>query len=126
MAEVFRLAGLAVCAAVLIDLLRRYSPGYAVLASLACCALIVLLLADDIGALLAAVRVFSQAAASDELACAFKAVAIALVSQMLQELCAEAGQPALAGRVDLAGRVLVLAAALPLLEKLGEVLKTLL
>ena len=45
---------------------------------------------------------------------------------MLQELCAEAGQPALAGRVDLAGRVLVLAAALPLLEKLGEVLKALL
>ena len=37
MQEMFRIAGLVVCAAVVVDLLKHYNSGYAILAALACC-----------------------------------------------------------------------------------------
>ena len=56
----------------------------------------------------------------------FKAVAIALMAQSVQDLCMEAGQTALAGRVELAGEVAVLLAAMPLFTVLTDTLLALL
>ena len=57
---------------------------------------------------------------------AIKAVAIALMAQSVQDLCMEAGQTALAGRVELAGKVAVLLAAMPLFTVLTDTLLALL
>ena len=126
MEDLLRLAGLVVCAAVVIDLLRRYSPGYAILASLACCMVLLWMVADRLLPVLAILKTFTVGTDLTGLSCAFKAVMIALLSQTVQDLCCEAGQPALAGRVDLAGRILMLTAALPLFTRLGEILTALL
>ena len=55
-----------------------------------------------------------------------KAVVIAVLAQGVQDLCQQAGQAALAGRVELAGKTAVLLAALPLLNTLAETLLSLL
>lgn len=48
------------------------------------------------------------------------------MAQSVQDLCMEAGQTALAGRVELAGKVAVLLAAMPLFTVLTDTLLALL
>lgn len=51
----------------------------------------------------------------------FKAVGICFLCQFSSDICKDAGQSALAGRVELAGKIMILISALPLME---EVLNT--
>ena len=55
-----------------------------------------------------------------------KAAGIALTAQLARDVCKDAGQSALAGQVELAGRVLILLAAMPLLGRLLELVTGLL
>lgn len=126
MEDLVKLTGLCVVAMILISLLRQYAPSYAILAALACCVVILWYTAQAVGPLLGFLQTLAQAGTADDLACVGKAVAITLLTQGVRDLCTESGQPALAGRVELAGRAAVLLAALPLFAKLTETLTGLL
>ena len=79
-----------------------------------------------LGPVLSCVETLSQFSGFEHLGTVFKAVAIALMAQSVQDLCMEAGQTALAGRVELAGKVAVLLAAMPLFTVLTDTLLALL
>lgn len=53
----------------------------------------------------------------DALACVWKAAGILVLTQAEQDVCREAGHAALAGRVEMLGRLAALAAALPLVRQ---------
>ena len=53
----------------------------------------------------------------DALACVWKAAGILVLTQAVQDVCREAGHAALAGRVEMLGRLAALAAALPLVRQ---------
>ena len=120
------LFALCLCALVLLSVLRQYNPGYAVLAALACCMVLLWFVMQALGPVLSFVETLSQFSGFEHLGTVFKAVAIALMAQSVQDLCMEAGQTALAGRVELAGKVAVLLAAMPLFTVLTDTLLALL
>ena len=126
MQEMFRIAGLVVCAAVVVDLLKHYNLGYAILAALACCIAILVGTAHLLAPVIEQVKRFTEQAGSENLFYVLKTIGIAVISQCIQDLCTQAGQPALAGRVDFAGRVLMLAAALPLFAQAVELVSNIL
>ena len=117
--DIFKILGFCLCALVLLSVLRQYNPGYAVLAALACCMVLLWFVMQALGPVLSFVETLSQFSG-------FEAVAIALMAQSVQDLCMEAGQTALAGRVELAGKVAVLLAAMPLFTVLTDTLLALL
>ena len=118
--DIFKVLGFCLCALVLLSVLRQYNPGYAVLAALACCMVLLWFVMQALGPVLSFVETLSQFSGFEHLGTVFKAVAIA------QDLCMEAGQTALAGRVELAGKVAVLLAAMPLFTVLTDTLLALL
>lgn len=124
--EVFKILGFCLCALVLLSILRQYNPGYAVLAALACCMVLLWVVVRQLDPVLAFINTLSQMSGFEYLDSVFKAVAIALLTQSVQDLCAEAGQTALAGRVELIGKAGVLLAALPLFTALVNTLLDLL
>ena len=123
---IFKVQGFCLCAVVLLSVLRQYNPGYAVLAALACCMVLLWFVMQALGPVLSFVETLSQFSGFEHLGTVFKAVAIALMAQSVQDLCMEAGQTALAGRVELAGKVAVLLAAMPLFTVLTDTLLALL
>ena len=123
---IFKILGFCLCALVLLSVLRQYNPGYAVLAALACCMVLLWFVMQALGPVLSFVETLSQFSGFEHLGTVFKAVAIALMAQSVQDLCMEAGQTALAGRVELAGKVAVLLAAMPLFTVLTDTLLALL
>ena len=124
--EIFKLLALCLCVLVLLGVLRQYNPGYAILMALACCMLLLWFAVEALAPVLSFVKTLAQHGGIEHLGSVFKAVAIALLSQSVQDLCTEAGQPALAGRVELVGKVAVLLAALPLFAVLADTLMELL
>lgn len=114
--EIFGIAVFALVAAMLTTLLRQYLPAYGTVC-LALCAL--LLLGRVIQLAQPLIEWFSAAAGylnSDSFMVVLKAAGIALVAQNMQDVCRDAGLSTLAGKVELAGRCLILVCALPLFE----------
>ena len=97
--DIFKILGFCLCALVLLSVLRQYNPGYAVLAALACCMVLLWFVMQALGPVLSFVETLSQFSGFEHLGTVFNAVAIALMAQRVQDLCMEAGQTARAGRV---------------------------
>ena len=108
--DIFKILGFCLCALVLLSVLRQYNPGYAVLAALACCMVLLWFVMQALGPVLSFVETLSQFSGFEHLGTVFKAVAIALMAQ----------------RVELAGKVAVLLAAMPLFTVLTDTLLALL
>jgi stage III sporulation protein AD len=121
-----KLFGFAMAALVMLSILRTYSPAHAVAASLACSVVLLWAAVSALEPVVQLLDTLSQLSDMEHLRSVFKAVAITLLAQCAQDLCREAGQTALAGRVELVGKVAVLAAALPLFSALVQILTELL
>ena len=126
MGELVKIAAMAVIAAVLISVLNQYSKTYAVVATVAVCCLFLLYSARMLSPLLDTLARLSDTYSSADFGCVVKAVGIAIVTQGAADICADAGQSAVAGRVVLAGKVAIVAVTLPLFQSLIELLVELL
>ena len=89
--DIFKVLGFCLCALVLLSVLRQYNPGYAVMAALACCMVLLWFVMQALGPVLSFVETLSQFSGFEHLGTVFKAVAIALMAQSVQDLCMEAG-----------------------------------
>lgn len=115
--EILKAAGLALTAMVLVLFLRQYLPAYAMLGLAGAVLLLCVQFAAAAKPVLVWLEEVSGLAGREEFACLLKAAGIALIAQNTQELCKDAGLGALGYGVELAGRCLILAAALPLLRQ---------
>ncbi len=113
----FKLAGIALLAVSAAVVLRAYRPEMALQLSVAACLFLLAYALSDIAAIRAAVDGvagrFGLGAA--QLKLVFKVIGISYVVQFAAEACRDAGESAIASKVELAGRVLIVAAALPAL-----------
>lgn len=120
--DIVRAFGIAAAAIVFVSLLRQYSPPLSVAVSFAA-GIAVFFFALRAGA---SVFVFLNELAehthAQGFACLMKAAAIALISQFAQDTCRESGQAALAGQIEFAGKIGVLASAAPLFSELAQIL----
>ena len=122
MTGVFQLCALALGGLFMVLLLRQYHPVFAVLVSLALSTVLlwqaVVLLREmqkTLGPLFSLLQ-------NEQYGVVLRVVGIGLIVQATAELCKEAGQPALEGKIILLGKLLILTAALPLVM---QVLRTL-
>ena len=123
-----KLAAVAVTAAVLSGVLRRNTPELALLLVLAAG---LWLLALAAGPLSAAVALMEELAARAGLTDAllepvFKTVALSVLTRLTAELCRSAGEGGLAAFAEAAGTALALAAALPLVQAVAQLMGELL
>lgn len=123
MGELFSIAGLAVTAGVMAVLLRQYKAEYALMLSLICCVLVFGVVLKSLQpAFETAEKLLSGIGVSGEYGkILMKALGICYVVQLASDSCAEAGQTAIAGRVELAGKAAVLLISLPLFENLAAI-----
>lgn len=113
------LGALAVFAVVQL-LLQKYAPSYALFVSIAAAVFVLWQLGSAMQGLLQRIAVFSNRVDGPAFACLLRCAGILLLTDYARTLCEEAGADTLAWCAGLAGRVLVLAAAFPLLEELCQ------
>ncbi len=121
--DLFAIIGLAVVSAVICILLRQYKPEYAMIVSLGCgVVLFAMILVSLVPAFQSLSDLMSKAAINTQYTKAIiKTLGVCYVTQLASDSCRDAGQTAIAGKVELAGKVFIVLISLPLFENLVSI-----
>jgi stage III sporulation protein AD len=116
------IAGIAICAAIVAAMLRRYNQEYAITIVIAAG---IIILIEMLSSLAPAIRqiqtLLSSAGLSSSYALIlFKTLGICFLAQFAADSCRDAGENALASKVELAGKITIVILALPLFEKIAK------
>lgn len=121
--EIFQIVGLALTATMIIVLVRQSRGSEAaLLISLVVGATIFLLLLDRIGTVIRVLADLSQQAGINQfyLNTVLKIIGIAYVAEFGSQVCRDAGENAIASKVELAAKVLIMVLAIPIIVAILE------
>lgn len=118
--KIFVLAGLSIVCTVICILLKQYKPELAMLVSVMCgvviCGFLISYLTpvfDTIKRLLTLANVNGE-----YIKAMIKALGVCYVTQLASDSCADAGQTAIASKVELCGKVFIVLISLPIFENI--------
>ena len=119
--------GILLCGGLLAAVLRTQRPELAMCLGLAAGAAVLILLMRELTPVLVQLKRFADAAAIPAVypVAVLKAAGITVLTQLTADTCRDAGESALASKAELAGRVLLLALAVPLFGDLLEMVAVL-
>lgn len=122
---VFKIVGIGLTATAAALLLRAYRPELGLQASIAAGVLILILTLDELMAVSGLISGIVQRfqLGSEYLKVMLKVIGIAYLAQFAADLCRDAGESAVAGKVELAGRVLILTLCIPMLTTILELVQ---
>ena len=118
MASIAQLAGAGLIAALLLSVVRQQSPSFGLALSLAAAVAIFLFLLPDLVEVVRLVQGYALAGgvADRLLGTVMKVLGIAYLTELAAGVCRDTGEQALAQRVELGGKVLILLLAIPVLN----------
>ena len=124
--EILKILAVLVTVLILIVLLKQQHPVYGVLLSAFTCIAVLLYITQTFVPLLLELEQKLSLPALGNFEPVLKAVGIGLATEVVQDMCAVAGESALAAKAVLAGKLAILACALPLLTTVIDILTGLL
>lgn len=120
--DISKIIALGVVGTVFSVLLKKETPQIAMLVTAATGILIFLMLCMPLGNLITLLKETAEQAGVGEgyFGIVMKVIGIAYLTQFGAQLCADAGESAIAAKIELAGKVLMMTAAAPVLTGLLE------
>lgn len=121
--EIFQIVGLALIAAVLSVLLKNQKPELAVQISIAAGVVIFLLVIFKISAVIVLLQDLARKVNIDfiYLNTILKIIGISYITTFGAEVCRDAGESAIASKVEFAGKILIMILAVPILMAVLEI-----
>lgn len=121
--ELSSVIGLGIVAVSIVVLLRQYKPEYALLVSLICSVLIFLAVLQELLPAIDRIRTMMEASGIEGqyIEILLKALGVCFITQIASDSCRDAGESAIASRVELAGKLALVVLALPMFETVVEI-----
>lgn len=118
--EIFQIIGLAVIATIIVIVLKAQRPEIAVQVSLVTGIIIFLLVLSKVAAVVDLLNSYAKKVNIDTvyLFTLLKIVGIAYIAEFGAEVCKDAGEGAIASKVELAGKVIIVVMAVPIITSL--------
>ena len=122
--SVYAIVGISAIIAVLSILLKKYSPEYSMLMIIMTGIFLIFNILKMLNPVLSEIKRLSENLGifNKHIFILLKVLAIAFLTQFSSETCIDAGQTSLASKIELAGKVLILLAALPLLKEVINII----
>ena len=113
--QIFRIVGIAVLGATLAVTIRSFRPELSMLVAIATGVIVLLCALNELTGLLDSLRALADSYGLDTgyIGTLLKIMGVAYAAQFGAQICTDAGESAIAGKVELFGRILILAAAMP-------------
>ena len=120
--DIISICVVAVMAAIICVLLRKYNPEYSMIISLVCGILIFILILVSINPLISQIKdlVEESRLPLEYASILFKALGICFLTQFSSDACRDAGESALSSKIELAGKVTIILISLPLFQKITQ------
>lgn len=120
--DIVALSGIAILAAILAVMLKKYNPEYSILISLGAGALLLWLVLSKISPAINQIQELISAAgiSSEYASILLKTLGVCFLTQLSADSCRDAGESALAAKVELAGKLFIVILALPLFQQIAS------
>ena len=125
--DIFSIIGFSVAAAAICVLLKDYRPEIAILVSVCCGVLVLFKVTAEIVPVFDKINGFLDKISyeTEYLTTVIKALGICYITQFAADCCADAGQSAIASKVEFAGKAAVIAISIPMFSKIIEIISKL-
>lgn len=120
--DIVKIIGIAFLALIIIIILKQYKPEFVIYVSILAGALILLMSLEKIGGIITLLENISAKTAinGEFLAILIKITGIAFLTEFAVSVCKDAGEAAIANKVDLGGKVIIIAISIPIISALLE------
>jgi len=120
--DIFTIAAVGIVAAVLAVILKRENPSAALIVSIAASVLIFIMIIPELTVVINLVRRLSGMVdlGAGHVTTVLKIIGIAYASEFGSQICADAGEGAIASKIELGGKILIMAVSAPIIVTLVE------
>lgn len=120
--DIVKIIGIGFISLIIIIIIKQYRPEFAIYVSLIAGALIILLIMDKISAIIGLLTNLSQKTSinNEFLVLLLKITGIAFLTEFAVSICKDSGETAIASKVDMGGKVLIISMSIPIIASLLE------
>lgn len=109
---------------IIIIILKQYKPDFAIYVSILAGAIIILLVMDKLSSIVSLLTSIQNKSNTNNqfLVILLKITGIAFLTEYASSICNDAGESAIATKIDLGGKVLIIALSIPIIQALLELI----
>ena len=113
--DIIKIIGIAFIAVIIIVILKQYRPEFAIYASILAGVLILALASDTLSGIIDMIQSISNKTNinNDFLIILIKITGIAILTEFAVSICKDAGESAIASKVDVGGKILIISLSIP-------------
>jgi stage III sporulation protein AD len=121
--NIIAIVGVGIIAAVLSIVIKQYKPEFGMYISLTAGVIILLMLIREITPVLDTIGELISAVSLDAVygAALLKALAICYITQLVSDTCRDCGETAIAGKIEMAGKLAIVLVSLPLFKGVVDI-----
>ena len=126
--EIIKIVGIGLIALVIIILLKQYKPEFAIYISMLTGVLILILIMDKLTGIINLIQtIVNQSYINTEfIALLIKITGIAFLAEFAVSICKDAGEAAIASKIEIGSKIIIISMAIPILSSLLELILKLL
>ena len=126
--DIIKIVGIALIALVIIILLKQYKPEFAIYISILTGILILILVMDKISGIINLIKsIVNQSYINTEfITLLIKITGIAFLSEFAVSICKDSGEAAIASKIEIGSKIIIITMAIPILSSLLELILKLL
>lgn len=120
--DIIKIIGIGLVAVIIIVILKQYRPEFAMYVSIGAGILIFALIATKLSGIIDVLKSIANKSSinSKFLVLLIKITGIAILTEFTVSLCKDSGESAIANKVDLGGKVIIMSMAIPIMSSLLE------
>ncbi|MBQ6991318.1 MAG: stage III sporulation protein AD [Clostridia bacterium] len=122
--DIVKIIGLGLIALLIIIILKQYKPEFAVYVSLIAGVLIFFMVLDKLSGIVSILTTLSNKTNinSQYIQILLKITGIAILTEFAVSICKDSGEAAIASKIDLGGKVIIISISIPIIVALLEVI----
>lgn len=120
--DIIKIIGIAFVAVIIIVILKQYRPEFAIYASILAGVLILLLVSNTLSGIIEMIKNIANKTNinSNFLGILIKITGIAILTEFAVSICKDAGESAVASKVDIGGKVIIISLSIPIISSLVD------
>ena len=120
--DIIKIIGIGLIALIIIMILRQYKPEFVIYISLIAGAIILLLVMNRLSGIITLLTNLSSKISngSEFLEILIKITGIAFLTEFAVSICKDSGESAIANKIDLGGKVIIISMSIPIISSLLE------
>lgn len=122
--DIIKLIGIGLISLVIIIIVKQYKPEFAIYVSLTAGILILGMTFDTITQIVNLIENYSQKVSISNkfVIVLLKITGIAILSEFATSICKDAGESAIASKIEIGSKIMIIAASIPIISSLLEVI----